>query len=328
MVDKPTASRLRLRKKETQKTTTETKEEKTMMQGDKITIKGKEAIVVNTSWTTLQYKYEQFGAVYSISLSDLKTQQTPQPQPTMSYIPHGTTYNDMLTEFTDTKYHWESRVAVIKSIKSTFKKLTTIGINELVSGYNYQLVIDALSNAKIPHCTFADWLRAYEWKTPQQSEAGIPGNTFASVEPDPTVEPTETEVFADIFEVAPEIQSSPEVEDAFLALEEELGIQDTNLEIQEAYIEVLEAKVAALEAKVKSLESKSQPGVEQVKIIDVFVAVYGKSAKAYQQMVFFMRVLYPQYDANPGQVLHRNLELQLKSYLGDLYPTSAQIRKL
>lgn len=98
----------------------------------------------------------------------------------MFHVPHGLTYNDMLTEFTDTKYHWASRVAVIKTIKATFKKLTGVSINELVSGYNYQQVIDALSNAKIPHCTFADWLRCYEWETPQQSEVGEAGNTFAA----------------------------------------------------------------------------------------------------------------------------------------------------
>ena len=108
----------------------------------------------------------------------------------------------MLTEFTDTSYHWASRVAVIKSIKATFKKLTGYGINELVSASSYQQVLDTLSVTKIPHCTFADWLRKYEWKTPQQSENNEDGNTFAAhiaqPEPEPQPQPQPVKVI-DVF---------------------------------------------------------------------------------------------------------------------------------
>ena len=71
------------------------------------------------------------------------------------------TYNDLLTEFANSSYEPASRDGVIKAIKATFRKLTGVGINDSITGYNYQQVIDTLSNAKIPHCTFAAWLKTW-----------------------------------------------------------------------------------------------------------------------------------------------------------------------
>ena len=129
-------------------------------------------------------------------------------------------YNDLLTKFANSNYEPASRNGIVKTIKATFKKLTGVGINERITDYNYQQVIDTLSNAKIPHCTFAAWLREYGTDEPQATNYD---------------------------------------ESTVVELEEELEILDTNLEIQEAYIATLESKIVALEAKVKSLEPQPEP---------------------------------------------------------------------
>ena len=113
-----------------------------------------------------------------------------------------TTYNDLLSRFAIKCYPTQI-TKTINSIKATFKRLTTIPINEEVTDYNIQLVIDCLSNAKIPHCTFADWLRKAHEKpaTPVVATVLLEPKEVEQVEAE-AAQPTSETTIAEMFERA------------------------------------------------------------------------------------------------------------------------------
>lgn len=83
-----------------------------------------------------------------------------------------TTYNDLLSQFAIQCFP-TLVTETISIIKATFKRLTTVSINEPVTDYNLQLVIDWLSNATVPHCNFANWLRKAKEKPTTPAVATI-----------------------------------------------------------------------------------------------------------------------------------------------------------
>lgn len=130
------------------------------------------------------------------------------------------TYNDLLTEFAHSSYRMKDIESVIKTVKATFKKLTGYGINTSVDDSSYQQVVDTLSNAKIPHCTFAAWLKINR-NQPQQGY-------------------TEENII--------ELEDELEVQDTCLE------IQEAYIAALEAKIVALDAKVKSLEPKPEPLK--------------------------------------------------------------------------
>lgn len=208
----------------------------------------------------------------------------------MFHVPHGLTYSDLLTEFVDVKYHSSDRVATVRHIKATFKKITGIGINELVSGYNYQQVIDTLSSTKIPHCTFAKWLRIYEWKTPQQSENAESGNTFDQHVKGSAVQ-DEGSSEAGFNMVPATIDNYAEKTDN-VAL---------NLDASARTPYCLRHGIADYVAK-----ELKRPRKSPLKIIDVFVIGFGETDEAYFKMHYFIEYYGRRLVTNPWHFVEVN----------------------
>jgi hypothetical protein len=169
-------------------------------------------------------------------------------------FPSTTTYNDLLSYFVETKYEPDSQEQTLKTIKATFKKLTGYSINAKVEDTDLQLVIDTLSNAKIPHCTFADWLCKFD--IAEDAADGLEAASYDVVKADAAAK---TELLEIVLEnmVAPEAEKIEQLEALVTKRQEALR----NLETVEQYARIWRRTILNLDEEIAKYKPISPPTV-------------------------------------------------------------------
>lgn len=201
------------------------------------------------------------------------------------YIPYGTTYNDLIKEFS--KQYRVRQEGILKKLKLGFHPLTGCSVNALVTVDSYQDIINAFDNSGYDQACFASFLKLYKWKTPLQAECGDEGYTFAEW-------------------LEHDAQVSAKL-DGFDS--------DVDEEIEEAFDQTPTHTITD-SGDVYPIAPKS---LKPLKVIDVFTEAFGENKEAYRRMKNYIKADWGQC-SHPWTVLELSHIYQLKMWLGAYYP--------
>lgn len=264
------------------------------------------------------------------------------------YIPHDTTYNDLIKEFS--QEYRVRRDEILKELKQSFKPYTGLTVNSLVSLDTYQTVLDSFDHKGYDKGCFASWLSRYKWKTPLQAECGDEGYTFAewldhSKQQDALNEYHDSDVAEEIdlsLQILEELKDNysvtlysndPENVERWVTFYSTTSRYSMRVNSEDVYRLTEESQnrhikhYCSLGYTLKDAfddvqeEIPVKPVVEPLKVIDVFVEAFGESQEAWAKMKSFIQFQGGSKVYHPWTVLEAFDVLALKKWLGAYYPS-------